>query len=130
MKIDKAVLQSITDHSRREMPYEACGYLAEKGGTITHHYELTNTDKAADHFSMDPQEQFAAIKDIRSHSLKLAAVYHSHPETPARPSEEDIRLAYDPDISYVIISLAEPEITVKSFKIHRGNVTLEDIEIA
>ena len=130
MKIDKAVLQSITDHCRQEMPYEACGYLASDNGTIIHHYELTNTDKAADHFSMDPQEQFGAVKDMRSRSLKLAAVYHSHPETPARPSEEDIRLAYDPDISYVIISLAKPEITVKSFKIHRGNVTLEDIEIA
>jgi proteasome lid subunit RPN8/RPN11 len=27
-------------------------------------------------------------------------------QQPARPSQEDIRLAYDPDISYVIVSLA------------------------
>jgi proteasome lid subunit RPN8/RPN11 len=129
MKIDKAVLQSIIDHCRREMPYEACGYLAEENRTITRHYELTNLDKAADHFSMDPGEQFAAIKDMRNRELKLAAVYHSHPETPARPSQEDILLAYDPNTSYVIVSLAEPEAIIKSFRILQGNVTPEDIEI-
>ena len=129
MKIDKTVIHSIIDHANREMPYEACGYLAEKNGTITRHYELTNTDKAEDHFSMDPREQFAAINDMRSSNLKLAAVYHSHPDTPARPSEEDIRLAYDPDISYLIVSLGGPETTLKSFKIRKGNVTPEDITL-
>ena len=129
MKINSAVIESIIEHANREMPYEACGYLAEQNGTISRHYELTNTDKAEDHFSMDPREQFAAIKDMRSSGLKLAAVYHSHPDTPARPSDEDIRLAYDPDISYLIVSLAGPETTIKSFKIRKGNVTPEDITL-
>ena len=77
---------------------------------------------------MDPGEQFAAIKDMRSRNLKLAAVYHSHPETPARPSQEDIRLAFDPLISYVIVSLAQPDPNVKSFKIREGNVKHEEIK--
>ena len=127
--INQQVINAIIDHAKREMPCEACGYLAAQNGSIIKHYELTNLDKADDHFSMDPREQFAAIKDMRNHDLKLVAVYHSHPETPARPSEEDIRLAYDPDISYVIVSLAEPEATIKSFEIRQGNVTPEEIEI-
>lgn len=129
MNINQNVIDSIIDHSKREIPYEACGCLAEKEGIITHHYELTNTDKAADHFSMDPQEQFGAIRDMRSKGLKLAGVYHSHPETPARPSAEDIRLAYDPKVSYVIVSLVEPDCLVKSFKIRNGLVTMEEINI-
>jgi len=110
------------------MPFEACGYLAAKNGTIIKHYELTNLDKADDHFSMDPKEQFAAVKDMHAEDLKLAAVYHSHPETPARPSREDIRLAFDPQISYVIVSLAQPDPTIKSFKICEGKVKNEEIE--
>lgn len=130
MKISNTVIKAITAHAKREMPHEACGYLVGDDTLVHHHYEMTNTDKAADHFSMDPKEQFAAVKDMREQGTKLVAVYHSHPETPSRPSEEDIRLAYDPNISHVIISLVDPEnITIKSFKICKGNVSLEEIEI-
>ena len=65
---------------------------------------------------------------MHAEDLKLAAVYHSHPETPARPSQEDIRLAFDPQISYVIVSLAQPDPSIKSFKIREGNVQHEEIE--
>lgn len=129
MKTNQEIIDSLVDHAKRELPYEACGYLAAKDGLVSHYYELTNTDKAADHFTMDPKEQFAAIRDMRDKGFTMAGVYHSHPETPARPSEEDIRLAYDPEISYVIVSLAEPESSVKSFKIRAGKVTPEEIKI-
>ncbi len=127
IKVTRQILEAIINHSQRELPNESCGYLASKNGTLVKHYEMTNMDKAADHFTMDPKEQFAAIKDMRSQELKLAAVYHSHPETPARPSEEDIRLAYDPEISYFIISMIGTEPDVKSFQIRNGAVFPEDI---
>lgn len=128
IRIDKEVIKAIIDHAKEEMPFEACGYLAAKNGIITKHYALTNMDQTHDHFTMDAKEQFAAVKNMRANELKLAAVYHSHPETPARPSQEDIRLAYDPEISYVIISLAHEKPNVKSFKITQGNVIHEEIE--
>jgi len=127
--INQQVIEAIIAHSRLELPNESCGYLAGDDGIMVKHYEMTNLDKASDHFSMDPKEQFAAIKDIRRRGLKLVGVYHSHPETPARPSEEDIRLAYDPEISYVIVSMAESEPDVKSFRIKGGAVLAEKIEI-
>ncbi len=129
LRIKESVITAIIAHAEREAPCEACGYLAAEDGLVNRHYELTNTDKAADHFSMDPGEQFAAVKDMRARGLKYRAVYHSHPETPARPSAEDIRLAYDPDISYVIVSLAENDRAVKSFLIRRGEVTAEPVEV-
>lgn len=128
LRIKSEIIEAIVEHSKGALPHESCGYLAEKNGTIVRHYELTNLDQSDEHFSMDPKEQFAAIKDMRSRGLKQAAVYHSHPETPARPSEEDIRLAFDPEISYVIVSLADNACTVKSFKIRAGEVNLEEIE--
>ena len=129
LQISKNVFELITEHATKGLPHEVCGYLAEKDGRIIAHYELTNMDASADHFSMKPEEQFAAVKDMRQKGLKLAASYHSHPETPARPSEEDIKLAYDPEISYVIISMAEREPDIKSFRIQKNEVTVEGIEI-
>ena len=131
MKILESIFNATVKHSQAELPNEACGYLAEKNEIVSKYYALTNTDKAVDHFTMDPKEQFAAIKDMRECGATLCAVYHSHPETPARPSAEDICLAFDPNISYVIISLADSEKTVvKSFRINKGIVDAEEIEIA
>jgi len=46
-----------------------------------------------------------AMTNMRDNRLELLAIYHSHPRTEAYPSATDIRLAYYPDSSYLIISL-------------------------
>jgi len=46
------------EHARAESPLEACGYLAEKDGVITAVFRMTNIDASAQHFSLDPAEQF------------------------------------------------------------------------
>ena len=129
LRIAKTVIDGIISHSRKDAPIEACGYCAESNGIIDAWFPLTNTDGSHEHFSLDPAEQFACVKKIRSQGRRLAAVYHSHPETPSRPSAEDIALAADPDISYVIVSLANNESTVKSFKIRNSIAVEESIEI-
>jgi proteasome lid subunit RPN8/RPN11 len=129
LKIKQNIIDRIVEHGRSEAPLEACGYLAEKDGMICKHFELTNLDKSSEHFSMDPAEQFAAARECRNQGLKIRAVYHSHPETPARPSNEDIKLAYDPSLSYVIVSLAGTDPSTKSFIIQKGVVEPEPLEI-
>ena len=129
LRIKNTIVKSLIAHAQKELPYEACGYLASDDDMVVQHYELTNIDMAADHFNMDPAEQFAAVKDMREKGLRLCAVYHSHPETPARPSVEDIKLAYDPNITYVIISLASSVADIKSFRIQKGKVLPVSMEI-
>lgn len=129
IRISKAVLADIIEHAKFDAPIEACGYLGEKNGDIVSVHRMENTDSSGEHFSLNPEEQFAVIKDMRAKGIKLAAVYHSHPDSPARPSVEDIRLAYDPEFSYVIVSLADSIDTVKSFRIRDGKADPETIEI-
>jgi proteasome lid subunit RPN8/RPN11 len=70
---------------------------------------------------MKPEEQFAAVKDMRAAGLKLLAIWHSHPASPARMSAEDMRLAYTPDIVYVIVSLADDGGSrVRAFTVQNG----------
>ena len=72
-------------------------------------YCLTNIDHSNAHFSLDPKEQLAAVKDMRANGLVPLGNWHSHPESPSRPSEEDKRLAYDSTASYMILSLMDNE---------------------
>lgn len=77
---------------------------------------------------MDAKEQFAAVKNMREKNLKLLGNFHSHPATPARPSDEDKRLVFDTSLSYLILSLAESTPTLKSFNFDKDkNVFSEEI---
>jgi [CysO sulfur-carrier protein]-S-L-cysteine hydrolase len=129
LAIKSTVLQTFADHARTGLPNEACGYLAARDGVVVEFFPLKNADMSSEHFSFDPAEQFAAIREIRKRGYAAAAVIHSHPATPARPSQEDIRLARDPGISYVIVSLAEKNPVFKSFRIKDSVVTPEEIEV-
>jgi len=129
LRITSEIIAAMVAHARQDAPIEACGYLASRDGLVCKHFSMTNTDQEAEHFAMDPKEQFAVVREARELGMRVCAIYHSHPVTPARPSEEDIRLAFDPTISYVIVSLAGDETTVKSFLIRKGEVQPEPIEI-
>lgn len=120
LQIEQKIVTALLDHGRREEPNEACGYLAARDGLICRHFELTNIDAAPDHYGMDPAEQFAVLRQCREEGLQLVAAYHSHPETPARPSVEDLRLANDPNIIYAIVSLMPGVEPIRAFRIRRG----------
>lgn len=123
IKIKQEILEQVKQIAIAGLPNEACGYLAGRDHEITRCYHLTNVDQSPEHFSFDPKEQFEALKDAHLKGLEIFANFHSHPETPARPSQEDIRLAYDPLILYGIISLAESVEDLKFFRIENGKVS-------
>lgn len=129
LRISQQVRDALVAHARKDAPMEACGYLAESDAVVREAISLRNADASAEHFSLDPAEQFDALRRMRADSLKLKGVYHSHPATSARPSAEDLRLANDPDLSYVIVSLAADEPVIKSFRIHSGLAMEEELVI-
>lgn len=128
--IPNDIHEDMIAHAKEGFPLEVCGILGGSGDSVSTIYRMTNTDASNEHFMMEPREQFTVVKDLRAKGLTMLAIYHSHPETPARPSEEDIRLALTPGVSFVIISLADPrKPVVKSYKIDQGKVEPEDIEV-
>jgi len=129
IKLTRDILNGIILQAKNELPNETCGLLAGIGNVVHQQIAMTNTDHSPEHFSFDPSEQFQALRTARSEGLELIANYHSHPETPSRPSVEDIRLAYDPDILYLILSLAGEAPVLKAFRIQNGISCEETIEI-
>jgi proteasome lid subunit RPN8/RPN11 len=129
MIIARNIIDQIIAHAGREAPIEACGYLGGMDDRITAIYEMKNIEGREDHFSFEPQEQFAAHKKARQAGLKIIGVYHSHPVTPAQPSVEDIALAYDPAALYVIVSLLDDRPVIKGFWIRQGTGNEEPLSI-
>ena len=127
LNISQPILDQIAAQAAREAPLEACGYLAGTGDTAAAVYPLSNMDKSPEHFSFDPRQQFKTIKAARAQGLTILAVYHSHPASPARLSDEDIRLSLDPDVIYLIYSI--PEKKLSAFKLTQGKIIDEEIKI-
>lgn len=121
-------------HARSLAPEEACGLLGghvDRAGDkyVEQVYILENTDHSAEHFTLNPRDQLAAVKDMRANNWQPLGNWHSHPASPSRPSEEDKRLAYDSRASYFILSLLEPNAPVlNAFHIEGGEVQRERIE--
>jgi len=123
LQIPRNIQQAVFAHAQSGFPLEVCGILGGSGGAVKSHHPMTNTDGSNEHFMMDPKEQFAVVKALRASGEEMVAIYHSHPETPARPSEEDIRLALTPNVCHLIVSLEEREGPVaKAFRIMGGVV--------
>lgn len=132
--LKKSDYEKIIEHAKSELPNEACGLIAgEINGEdkiIKKVYLLTNIDRSNEHFSLDPKEQLSAIKDMRAQNLVPLGNWHSHPESPSRPSDEDKRLAYDSKASYMILSLMKLENPVlNSFKIQGDTAEKETLVI-
>lgn len=125
MNIPQEVIEELIAQARHDAPNEACGYLlgksTESGDVVTENYWMENQDHSAEHFSFAPKDQFEALKYARAKGLKILANWHSHPASPSRPSEEDIRLANDPSIRYAILSLFEG-VHLNSFRIIKGQI--------
>ncbi len=134
IRLLKTDYEKIVAHAEKELPNEACGLIS---GTINGDskkikkvYLLTNIDHSNEHFSLDPKEQLAAIKDMRQNGLVPLGNWHSHPESPSRPSDEDKRLAYDSKASYMILSLMDRQNPVlNSFKITGDTAEKEELVI-
>ncbi|MGD9874352.1 MAG: Mov34/MPN/PAD-1 family protein [Kiritimatiellia bacterium] len=119
--ITRAVFEDMLAAALDALPNEACGLLAGSEDRAIKCCVITNADASPDHYSMRPEDQFAAIQDMRAAKLKMLAIWHSHPSTPARMSEEDMRLAYTPDLYYVIVSLAAPgQPVAHAFEVDNG----------
>ncbi len=134
IKLSKSDFEKILAHAESELPNEACGLIGgviEDGVKIIKKvYLLTNIDHSNEHFSLDPKEQLAAVKNMRAQGISPLGNWHSHPESPSRPSEEDKRLAYDSKASYMILSLMNrDEPVLNSFKINGSDAEKEELVI-
>ena len=134
ISMNKADDERILEHAKSVVPEEACGLIAgtiEEGNKIIRKvYILTNIDHSNEHFTLDPKEQLAAVKDMRANGFAPLGNWHSHPESPSRPSEEDKRLAYDSKASYMILSLMDADNPVlNSFHIEGDVSTKEELVI-
>lgn len=120
-----AMWQRMIDQARAEAPHEACGLIAgAPDGRPLRYHPTRNVAGRLDWFEPDPMELLKLTMAFEDAGETLWGIYHSHPRSPARPSESDIEAAQYPDSLYLIASLLEADRPViRAFRIVEGAVT-------
>jgi proteasome lid subunit RPN8/RPN11 len=120
----------MVEHAKKESPLECCGILGGKDHTVGKAFELQNIEKSPILYTMSPQDQLKVFEEMEKESMEMIAIYHSHPQTIPFPSETDVKLAFYPDVSSIIISLKEEKKPImKAFQIRKEAIYLEEIEM-
>lgn len=126
----RELFEEILRHGLKELPNEACGILAGKDEEVAKIYEMINIDKSPESFFMDSKEQLKVMKDIRNSGLEMIGIYHSHVASEAYPSNEDVKLAFYPEVSCAIITIKDKKHPcLRSFKIREGQIEEEEVKI-
>ena len=132
-------------HCLDGLPLEACGLIggapgrapgamAEAGPgetattAVVHEvYPAANAARSARVYTVEPRDLLQADRAAEAAGLSLIGVWHSHTNTPPYPSPTDIAQAPDPDWHYVLVSLADSEPVLRSYRIVGGKVTEERV---
>ena len=112
----------------RTLPNEGCGLLlGTSEGVVVDVVPSPNVADSAKVYEIDPKVLLRTYRRADDEGLEVIGVFHSHTHSAAYPSPTDIRQAPDPAWHYVLISLAEIDTVVASYRIVDGVVTGEEV---
>ena len=120
LQLRREHLEAMIAHAREAVPAECCGLVGGFSGTqAASLYRLRNVTADPEvRYEAAPEDLFAAQRQMRDRGEELLAIYHSHPRAvDPSPSETDIRQAFYPSATYLIIGLGGGGPIVKAFNI-------------
>jgi [CysO sulfur-carrier protein]-S-L-cysteine hydrolase len=120
--------QQLVAHAERDAPNECCGYLRARDGTVDEVTETANARNSPYGYEL-PGAALLAVNELDDEGWEIG-VYHSHPRSPAEPSQTDINLATYPHWTYLIVSLGNGDApAVRAWKIADGAVKEEELVV-
>ncbi len=87
MVVPQAVRAALAQHSRDELPNEACGLVLFDGDVAIDYVRGTNASPSPYHFQLRIEPDVWA--DLNDRDV-VQAVFHSHVSSPPRPSRTDV----------------------------------------
>jgi len=104
------------EHALRHATEEVCGLLGGIDQQFNTYYAIKNiADNRQCAFLMDPQEQINAMRNMREGNEEITGIFHSHPDSSAKPSVMDRELAEYPGVTYFIASLEQSTPALNAF---------------
>jgi proteasome lid subunit RPN8/RPN11 len=130
VRIERALLERIVAHARRDFPNECCGMVGVRDGRAVAVHEATNLAASPLRFEVDPREVLRVDQAIEAEGAELGAIYHSHTRSEPYPSQTDVNFAkgWGPTVEWLIVGVRrDGEPTWRSYRIDDG--AIEEVEV-
>ena len=135
--IGAAVLRRIEADSERRYPEECCGLLVGRltaDGSIevlAAHASANGAEAARERrFEIDPALRFRLRRALAAPET-IVGHYHSHPDRPAVPSAYDRAMAFEPELVWLITSVAAGRaVETAAFRIADASVQALELVVA
>jgi [CysO sulfur-carrier protein]-S-L-cysteine hydrolase len=127
VELSAEMVQALIDHARAEYPNEMCGVIvgdrAVADGGKPLRWEATRNRAASPlRYEIHPDDLLRLTIETERAGHEFWAIAHSHTHSPARPSPTDVGLAFYPDAIYLLVSLADNEPAVATWRIVGGEI--------
>jgi proteasome lid subunit RPN8/RPN11 len=128
VRISQALWDELVAHAAEEAPNECCGYVRGSDGTVEEVVRAVNERHSPYGYELDHRSLFR-VNELDDEGFDVG-VYHSHPRSPAEPSQTDINLARYPHWTYLIVSLENGHApVVRGWRIADGRVKEEPVVV-
>lgn len=143
IRLSLAHLQDISDQAENAYPRECCGLLAgvtddDGAARVTRVVPSPNVlvdedgQGGQDRFEVDAQVRFDLMRALHGTHERIIGHYHSHPDHPAKPSEHDLDMAYEPDLLWLITAVIKGHAgNTRAWRLNRdeGSISAIDMDV-
>ncbi len=112
ISIEARALRQIREDGERRYPEESCGLLvgrrlASGAVEVSEAHAAANVQEGARdrRFEIDPALRFRLMRALAGGTETIVGHYHSHPDQPAVPSVQDLAMAFEPELVWLITSI-------------------------
>ena len=126
MRLTPAQREELIAHARENSPEECCGVMRLSEGAVQEILPAKNHYKSPRYGYELGIDALMPATEWEDEGFGVV-VYHSHPRSPAEPSQTDRNLAGELDWIHVIVSPLDD--SVRAFRLKGGKVDEEPVEI-
>jgi proteasome lid subunit RPN8/RPN11 len=128
--INRQYIDQISEMAVANSSLEICGVISGINGSAKEIYPIENQAKSSKFFEFNTMQQFRVWRKMDEDGHEPLIIYHSHTQSRAYPSKDDVIYANEPYAHYLIISIDEKfKDEIRSYRIIDGSVYEESISI-
>ena len=129
--LSQDIITAIFDQARQAHPLECCGIIAAAidSERATRLIPMTNSACSPVYFAFDPRQQLQVWREMDARDEEPRVFYHSHTASRAYPSATDIEFVTDANAHYLIVTTADYDPPLRSFRIAQGCVSEEEVRV-
>ncbi|MBM3910861.1 MAG: M67 family metallopeptidase [Thaumarchaeota archaeon] len=101
-------IQILSSHAKKQKPNESCalllGHIQDDKAVVKDVILTDNVEKSPVNFTISPEQTLQGYQRAQKNNMEIVGIFHSHPDSEARPSSTDQKYMETNPYVWVIFS--------------------------